>query len=1075
MTSTFSALVFSPYLIAPKTAHAANTQIRQEINITDAYLYAGSGSYATSSEIVAVTDTNYTAPAYYFEAVASSTSGTTGTVKLVNATSSAIIATLTMSSGNAYTRYRSTQFLPGASTTIEYKVVLGNEAFGKGIIASRIVILQNAATISNTETQIEIGSATTTANNTNTLPLQYPKYWSYNSSKWDASPSFYAEVTYQNTQVSSSTIYNVAGTYTAAQMSTGLSYLKVEAWGAGGGGGVFSSTGGGGGGGGAYAATTFATGTSATTNSFTVGTGQGSDSTTESDSTFDSTVVNADGGEGTGGVTAGTAGLASLSTGSIQFNGGAGGTGLGSNDTSGGGGGGGGPDGAGEVGANSSAVLNAAGGRGDNTLGGSVGTAGGYGTGAGGTGGSNALGGGGGGGGAGNNTSFNGGPGGVPGGGGGGTEAPTGGTGGAGQIKLTETHGQVGIALERDDGNFGSWTFVQQLIAQKTASSSATSTPTRYRTQSTFAPNNGSHYRITASTTASTASYNIYNAKIIVDQGSPIYYSESNDENNHITLTGGSLVGAAQTFASIGGSLTSAKFYLIKDGMATGNAVAKLYAISGTSGTDGIPTGSALATSDTVDVSTLNPSPTLVTFTFSGGNQYAMTSGTKYVISVEYSGSGGLGLDVEYDASSPTDPGNYSTLTGSTWTANSGRDFIFYVYSSGGGPTLFETQYLLSPTKLFTGTGLQNYMTKWDSTEWTTSNTYLHQMDTGASSGSAAGIYTTANALVVGSTVTSPNNSATSSSMTMPASTDLDVKANPNSNDIYANRILVQVNTAALVPALALTHFAWRTDNSDEVNAWYPLGQDVSVSTSSKLFLGDRIRLRFLVSNTGTASATSYPYLLEHASSTSCALTTGWIPVATSTALSPHWQMDTTSNVADGSATTNSGTLTDPVSGSFVAGTVQTQSNPAPALTLATNQFTELEYSIKSTGFATVGTTYCYRLTNAGDTTYFTFTTQPKAVLTNVIYRPSAGGQSLGGEGNGSGPIINGGVPKGGTIINEGSGSGPIIPGGGPGGGGGDSGFIYPFRLYSLSSSPFSIINPFLSLSSFFRALLFLQ
>jgi hypothetical protein len=262
-------------------------------------------------------------------------------------------------------------------------------------------------------------------------------------------------------------------------------------------------------------------------------------------------------------------------------------------------------------------------------------------------------------------------------------------------------------------------------------------------------------------------------------------------------------------------------------------------------------------------------------------------------------------------------------------------------------------------------------------------------------------------------------------------------------------------------PAVTLTHFRWRTDNGTEVSATYPLGQDVSAT--QYLFLGDRVRLRFLVSNTGSV-ATGYTYTLEQSSST-C---TSWIPVPsytlTSMAGNTHWIMDLSGNVADGTQTTDQSALTDPVGGSFVAGYVETLNNTTPALTLSTNQFTELEYSIRSTGFATIGTNYCFRLTNNGSTSNFTYSVQPQAVLTNIIYRPSGGGQSIGGEGNGSGPIINGGGVRDAVISPEGSGSGPIINGGGPGGGGGDSGFLFQLAPLFASSQNFYLTrNPFLS------------
>lgn len=394
------AVVFSQLLANPLTVYAVNTKVRQEVNINDAYMYAASGAYATSSATIGITDSSYTSPTYYFEVVASTTAATNASVSLVNSTSSAIIKTITLDQGNTYYRYRSTAFTPTSSSTVEYKVVLNNESIGKGLIASRVVILQNAATLSNTETQIEIGNNETyTSSATSTFAS--PKYWAYDATKWDSSPTFYAEVTYART-VSPSTVTSSSTTFTSPGTATytasaNVSTLKVEVWGAGGGGSV-AADGGGGAGGGAYAQSTFST-TSGTTASFTVGTGQSSDTTTESDSSFGPGVVIADGGEGSGTNSAGTAGTSANSTGDVKFSGGAGAAGNTTGISGGGGGGSAGKDGVGTAGSAGGTSDGGAGGSGDNGSGGAGGSAGSASNGGAGV--ANALGGGAGGGSAG--------------------------------------------------------------------------------------------------------------------------------------------------------------------------------------------------------------------------------------------------------------------------------------------------------------------------------------------------------------------------------------------------------------------------------------------------------------------------------------------------------------------------------------------------------------------------------------------------------------------------------------------------------------------------------------------------
>lgn len=81
--------------------------------------------------------------------------------------------------------------------------------------------------------------------------------------------------------------------------------------------------------------------------------------------------------------------------------------------------------------------------------------------------------------------------------------------------------------------------------------------------------------------------------------------------------------------------ITLVMFRLKKEGSPTGNAHAVLYVMSGTYGVDGLPTGSALATSDDFDVSTLTDSVVWYDFTFTGEQQYQMQADTYYCIAFE--------------------------------------------------------------------------------------------------------------------------------------------------------------------------------------------------------------------------------------------------------------------------------------------------------------------------------------------------------------------------------------------------------------------------------------------------------
>jgi len=264
-------------------------------------------------------------------------------------------------------------------------------------------------------------------------------------------------------------------------------------------------------------------------------------------------------------------------------------------------------------------------------------------------------------------------------------------------------------------------------------------------------------------------------------------------------------------------------------------------------------------------------------------------------------------------------------------------------------------------------------------------------------------------------------------------------------------------------PNLSLLHYRWRNDYGPEDTAAYALAEDTAIT--GNLLRGDRIRLRFLVSNTGDGSATGYTYRLETAS-TSCS---AWLTVPTSAAENSHWIMDSSSYVMNATLTTDSAGLTNPGGKTFTPGYVMTNGNTTPAMTVTSTQFTEIEYSMRSTAYTTAGTTYCFRLTNGGSTTNFTYTTQPQASVTTSIVRPEAGGGGIGGENPGSGPQRTGGGSSGGSGVDGGSGDGNPVGGGGPGGGGGgDIGFLLdPFRAYLLAISPrtFTISYPSLSFS----------
>lgn len=158
------------------------------------------------------------------------------------------------------------------------------------------------------------------------------------------------------------------------------------------------------------------------------------------------------------------------------------------------------------------------------------------------------------------------------------------------------------------------------------------------------------------------------------------YGSGNRDSDQNIYS--GSVIGAGQSTKGDGSVLSSLSFMLSKFGSPTGNAVAKVYAHTGTFGVDGKPTGAALATSENFDVSTLDGTPTLTKIPFE--DEFTMVNTTEYFVVLEYSGGGASDyVLMGIDTSTPTDDGNFATLTGAVWTEDDTQHGVFYVRTGG--------------------------------------------------------------------------------------------------------------------------------------------------------------------------------------------------------------------------------------------------------------------------------------------------------------------------------------------------------------------------------------------------------
>jgi len=139
---------------------------------------------------------------------------------------------------------------------------------------------------------------------------------------------------------------------------------------------------------------------------------------------------------------------------------------------------------------------------------------------------------------------------------------------------------------------------------------------------------------------------------------------------------------AGQTFTNINTNvtITSVIFNMNKYGSPTGNGYAVLYAIS-----NYIPTGSPLATSESLDVSTLTTSFADIEFAFNESEQYIMQSNTQYGITFQNPSTGTINglnyLRISKDSTSPTHEGNHVIYKDGIWNADS-HDLYFILNGS---------------------------------------------------------------------------------------------------------------------------------------------------------------------------------------------------------------------------------------------------------------------------------------------------------------------------------------------------------------------------------------------------------
>ena len=208
----------------------------------------------------------------------------------------------------------------------------------------------------------------------------------------------------------------------------------------------------------------------------------------------------------------------------------------------------------------------------------------------------------------------------------------------------------------------------------------------------------------------------------------------------------------------------------------------------------------------------------------------------------------------------------------------------------------------------------------------------------------------------------------------------VEIKINDPSTDITLNAgtalpdTTVEISGATILlkpTELNQIHYRWRDDDGSEISASWKDSQD----TPTTVEINSITRLRFEISNEGSIDSGTTEYRIEYGEmSSSCSGISSWTALPNDS--SQHWQISDSANLTDSEATTNVSGLTDENT-SFKAGQVKDAGNQTSAITLTSNEFTELEYAIQATSNINE-TNYCFRLTNAGSTDDFYYTVYPE-------------------------------------------------------------------------------------------------
>lgn len=247
----FAILLNYVSFVVPSTAQAAapDPTIEQQINIIDQLYQNNSTTYNPTDNslgIIRWDSAKYNGDTVYFEAVLEGNGFGPGVCSIAYAalfsnTGTQVTGSEVSKGGNGYARVRSGALtlgtLPNLESGIDYTVrVKCDDSTGNAKIkAARLIIVQtDPGSITDTQTQIEVGNNETTTG-TSYADLTDKKIYRYTSGNFSPAPTVNFEASLKATAGTTNVPFTTAATTTGWEVPAGITSLTVRVWGGGGG------------------------------------------------------------------------------------------------------------------------------------------------------------------------------------------------------------------------------------------------------------------------------------------------------------------------------------------------------------------------------------------------------------------------------------------------------------------------------------------------------------------------------------------------------------------------------------------------------------------------------------------------------------------------------------------------------------------------------------------------------------------------------------------------------------------------------------------------------------------------